>query len=314
MADQYDIIIVGGGPAGLTAGIYAGRAGKRVAILERELIGGQITYTNSIDNFPAAPGISGFEYAMRLQQQAESFGAKVLMRNVTEIVPPETAGAPFRVLTARGEYEATAVILATGLSHRRMGIEGEDALISRGISFCAVCDGAFFRKADVAVYGGGNTALEDAIFLSGLCNKVTIIHRRDRFRGEQQLVDELKSKENVEFAMQKTVSAVHGDKILRSITIKDTVTGEETDLPISGLFVAIGQIPNGGIFRAIAETDERGYYLADERCETMTPGLFVAGDGRSKEIQQLTTAVSDGAVAATKACKYVDRMNGNEYV
>ena len=311
---KYDVAIIGGGPAGLTAGIYAGRAGKSVAIFERGALGGQITYTSEIENFPATPGISGVEYAMKLQEQAESFGAEIIGEEIIEIVKPDEEGKAFVIKSSDESYEALTVILATGLSHRRMGLSAEDGLIGRGISFCAVCDGSFFRNADVAVYGGGNTAVEDAIFLTGICRKVTVIHRRDRFRAEQRLVDELKSKDNVELAMNKTVASVRGEKFLESIVLRDTETGEESSLDIRALFVAIGQIPNGGPFRNLVETDDSGYYLIDENCRSGVPGVFIAGDGRKKELKQLTTAVSDGAVAATNACKYVDRLNGTEYV
>ena len=182
MGKKYDVAIIGGGPAGLTAGIYAARAGKSTAVIERGLIGGQITFTDSIDNFPAAPGMNGAEYAIKIQSQAESFGAEIIMDEITEVTAPETEGGTFKIKGNSDEYEATAVVLATGLDNRKMGISGEDGLISRGISFCAVCDGAFFRNKEVAVYGGGNTAVEDAAFLANICSKVTIIHRRDSCR------------------------------------------------------------------------------------------------------------------------------------
>ncbi|WP_456078042.1 NAD(P)/FAD-dependent oxidoreductase [Mogibacterium diversum] len=314
MGKKYDVAIIGGGPAGLTAGIYAARAGKSTAVIERGLIGGQITFTDSIDNFPAAPGMNGAEYAMKIQSQAESFGAEIIMDEITEVAPPETEGGTFKIKGNSDEYEATAVVLATGLDNRKMGISGEDGLISRGISFCAVCDGAFFRNKEVAVYGGGNTAVEDAAFLANICSKVTIIHRRDRFRAEQAVVDELKALDNVEFVMSSNVVGVNGDKALESITVKNNETGETRDIDVSALFVAIGKIPNGKPFANLVATDEAGYFEIGESCEAGTPGVFVAGDGRSKDLKQLTTAVSDGSIAATKACHYVDRMNGQEYV
>ena len=314
MGKKYDVAIIGGGPAGLTAGIYAARAGKSTAVIERGLIGGQITFTDSIDNFPAAPGMNGAEYAMKIQSQAESFGAEIIMDEITEVTAPETEGGTFKIKGNSDEYEATAVVLATGLDNRKMGISGEDGLISRGISFCAVCDGAFFRNKEVAVYGGGNTAVEDAAFLANICSKVTIIHRRDRFRAEQAVVDELKALDNVEFVMTSNVVGVNGDKALESITVKNNETGETRDIAVSALFVAIGKIPNGKPFANLVATDEAGYFEIGESCEAGTPGVFVAGDGRAKELKQLTTAVSDGSIAATKACNYVDRMNGQEYV
>lgn len=314
MGKKYDVAIIGGGPAGLTAGIYAARAGKSTAVIERGLIGGQITFTDSIDNFPAAPGMNGAEYAMKIQSQAESFGAEIIMDEITEVTAPETEGGTFKIKGNSDEYEATAVVLATGLDNRKMGISGEDGLISRGISFCAVCDGAFFRNKEVAVYGGGNTAVEDAAFLANICSKVTIIHRRDRFRAEQAVVDELKALDNVEFVMTSNVVGVNGDKALESITVKNNETGETRDIAVSALFVAIGKIPNSKPFANLVATNEAGYFDIGESCEAGTPGVFVAGDGRSKELRQLTTAVSDGSIAATKACHYVDRMNGQEYV
>ena len=314
MGNKYDVVIIGGGPAGLTAGIYAARAGKSTAIIERGLIGGQITFTDSIDNFPAAPGMNGAEYAMKIQAQAESFGAEIIMDEIVEVEAPEAEGGVFKIKGNSDEYEATAIVLATGLDNRKMGISGEDGLISRGISFCAVCDGAFFRNKEVAVYGGGNTAVEDAAFLANICTKVTIIHRRDRFRAEQAVVDELKALDNVKFVMTSNVVGVNGEKALESITVKNNETGETKDIAVSALFVAIGKIPNGKPFANLVATDEAGYFTIGESCEAGTPGVFVAGDGRAKELNQLTTAVSDGSIAATKACHYVDRMNGQEYV
>ena len=314
MADRYDVVIVGGGPAGLTAGIYAARAGKSTAIIERGMIGGQITFTDSIDNFPAAPGMNGAEYAMKIQAQAESFGAEIIMDEIVEVSAPESEGEVFKLNGNHDDYEAVSVVLATGLDNRKMGISGEDGFISRGISFCAVCDGAFFRNKEVAVYGGGNTAVEDATFLANICSKVTIFHRRDRFRAEQAVVNELKAHDNVEFVMSSNVVGVNGDNALETITVKNNETGETGDIPVSALFVAIGKIPNGKPFADLVATDDAGYYDIDETCITQTPGLFVAGDGRSKQLKQLTTAVADGSVAATKACQYVDRLNGREYI
>lgn len=312
MADKYDVIVVGGGPAGLTAAIYAGRAGKSVAVFEKEMIGGQITYTGEIDNFPAVPGIGGAEYAIKLQEQAESCGAEIYMEGILEI-QKETDGT-FTLKTEDENYAAEAVILATGLQRRKMNVPGEEKLTGRGLSYCAVCDGAFFRNRDVAVYGGGNTAVEDAIYLAGVCRKVTVIHRRNRFRAEERLVQELKSKENVEFALEKTVASVEGEKMVTGVNLQDVNTREQSQIPVDGLFVAIGQIPNGKPFQNLVETDESGYYMVDENCEGTMEGIFVAGDGRAKSVRQLTTAVGDGAVAATNACRYIDRRHGNEYI
>ncbi len=311
MGRKYDVIIVGGGPAGLTAGIYASRAGKRVALFEKEMVGGQITYTGEIDNFPAVPGMNGAEYAMKLAEQAKSFGTEIYMDEVISASKQENG--EFEVRTADEEYTGTALILATGLQRRKMNVPGEEALIGRGLSFCAVCDGAFFRKRDVAVYGGGNTAVEDAIYLSGLCRSVTIIHRRDRFRAEAHLVRELQARDNIILALEKTVTSVQGEKLVSGVTLRDVKTGEESTIAVEALFVAIGQIPNGEAFRGLVDTDEAGYYRVGEECESGTAGLFVAGDGRAKTVRQLTTAVGDGATAATHACQYVDRRNGNEY-
>ncbi|MBK5254217.1 MAG: FAD-dependent oxidoreductase [Peptostreptococcaceae bacterium] len=305
MGNEYDVVIIGGGTAGLTAGMYAARANKKTLIIEKAIIGGQITYTHQIDNFPAAQGLSGVEYSMKLQEQAESFGAKI---ELDEILDMDYKEGDIVLKGTSKEYHAKALILATGLKHRRMGVEREESLIGSGISFCAVCDGAFFKDAEVAVYGGGNTALEDAIFLSDTCKKVTIIHRRDQFRGEEHLEAVLRSKPNVEFAMNKTVSKIHGEYAISGLTLHDKVTGQDSELNISGLFVAIGQIPDSKPFDEMIETDRSGFFDNGENCKTSKPGIFVAGDCRTKDVRQLTTAAADGSVAAVAACSYVDSI------
>lgn len=312
---RYEVAIIGAGPAGMTAGIYAARAGKSVIIIEKKSPGGQIVNTLDVDNYPAMPGISGVQYAMALQKQAESFGSEFKFDEVSGIERVESEN-PYFVIHGKGEdYEAMAVILATGLENRKIGLPGEDKLISHGISFCAACDGAFFRGKDVAVYGGGNTALEDAAYLASICNSVTIIHRRDRFRGEQALVDQLKQYDNVKYVMESTITEVKGDNMIEGIVVKDKNTEESKEIKLNGLFLAIGQIPNGKIFQNITTVDERGYYEVDENCVSGNlPGVFVAGDGRSKKIRQLTTAVSDGSVAGSAAASYIDRLNGREYI
>lgn len=310
---MYDIAIVGAGPAGLTGGIYAGRAGKKVIIFEKNAIGGQITYTKEIDNFPASMGSSGIEFSMKLKEQAETFGAKIVPENIKSIEKKTDGNQYFQIVGGNDTYKAKSIILATGLSYRKTGLENEENLIGKGISFCAMCDGAFFRNKTVAVYGGGNTALEDASALSEICKNVIIIHRRNRFRGEEYLVKELEKKENVIFEMEKTISKLHGEDKISAITIKDVNTEKERIIEIDGLFVAIGQIPNGKEFENIAPLDDRGYYDIDEECK-VEEGIFVAGDARKKSTRQLVTAVSDGAVAANAACRYIDKLKGNEYI
>lgn len=316
MSDKrYEVAIIGAGPAGMTAGIYAARAGKSVIIIEKKSPGGQIINTLDVDNYPAMPGISGVKYSMALKEQAESFGSEFKFDEVSGIDRVES-DKPYFVIHGKAEdYEAVAVILATGLENRKIGLPGEDKLISHGISFCAACDGAFFRGKDVAVYGGGNTALEDATYLASICNTVTIIHRRDRFRGEQALVDQLKQYKNVKYIMESTITEVKGDNMIEGIVVKNKNSEETKEIKVDGLFLAIGQIPNGKIFSNITDVDERGYYDVDENCVSGAfPGVFVAGDGRSKKIRQLTTAVSDGSVAGSAASSYIDRLNGREYI
>ncbi|MBR1773780.1 MAG: thioredoxin-disulfide reductase [Eubacterium sp.] len=298
-----DVIIVGAGPAGLSAAIYVERSGKHAVCFEKLTVGGQIVNTPDIANYPGIKNISGFEFSMGLYEQATELGAEVIYDRVSGI---EKKDNTFKVTTDSGkEYEAKAVILATGAKNRHLGLDKEEELTGRGVSYCATCDGAFFKGKDVAVNGGGNTALEDALFLTNYCNKVYIIHRRDEFRGEPQNLEAVKKKENIEFVLNSTISELKGDKALEAVVVRNKETQEEKEIPVSGLFIAIGQEPDNGDFSPVADLDKGGYIVADEKCLTKTPGIFVAGDCRTKDVRQLTTAASDGAVAALAVCSYI---------
>lgn len=298
MSEHFDILIVGGGPAGLTAAIYARRAGKSVLVLEKASIGGQIATSPRVDNFPGLPGVSGIELAERLYTQAEDLGARIELEEVLDI----RNGAPKTVVTDYGAYTCTALILATGMKHRSLGLPGEDTLA--GVSFCAVCDGAFYEGKDAAVCGGGNTALQDALFLSDLCRHVTLIHRRSQFRGDSILVEALQKRENVSFVLNTVVEALRGQDTLTGLLLRNTATGAETELAVDGLFQAVGQQPEGALARALGVAEAAGFIPAGEDCLTAAPGVFAAGDCRAKAVRQLTTACADGAVAALAACRY----------
>ena len=301
-----DIIIIGGGTAGLTASIYAARAGKDVVLLERESTGGQIVFSPLVENYPGLPGMSGADYSAALTEQAESFGVTIEYCEATEVSREDGC---FKVDTDAGEFFAKAVIIASGSNHRKAGLAKEEELTGCGVSYCALCDGAFYAGRDVAVMGGGNTALTDALFLTGICRKVYIIHRRNEFRGEENLVKRLSEKQNVEFVLESVVTALHEKEDgLSGVTVRNRTTGEESILRVEGLFVAIGQVPNTEIFKGLTALDEAGYVAASEDCATTAPGIFTAGDCRTKKVRQLTTAAGDGAVAATAACAYVDSI------
>lgn len=301
-----DVLIIGAGPAGLSAAIYVERAGKHAVCLEEKMVGGQIVNTPEIANYPGIKKTSGFEFSMGLYEQATELGAEVEYERAAKIEKLAGDEEGFKVIAESGkEYEARTVIIATGAKNRHLGIDKEEEFTGRGISYCATCDGAFYKKKDVAVNGGGNTALEDALFLSNYCNKVYIIHRRDEFRGEPKNLEAVKKKENVEFVLNSTVIDLKGEKSVEAVTVKDKITGEEKDIPVSGLFIAIGQEPDNKGFMDVADLDPAGYVAADESCTTKTPGIFVAGDCRTKVVRQLTTAASDGAVAALAACAYI---------
>ena len=301
--NQFDIIVVGAGPAGLTAAIYARRASKSVLVLEAKAWGGQIINTPDVENYPVIAHISGVDFANDLYRQATALGAEVRLEKVVSV---QTQGDCKLVQTTKDEYRAGAVILATGSENRKLGVEREQALTGRGVSYCATCDGNFFRKRDVAVGCGGNTALEDALYLAEIVNKVYLIHRRDSFRGEESTVARLREKENVEFVYNANVTALLGEKRLTGVEVTDKLTGAKRTLAIDGLFVAVGRIPENESFRALIDVDEAGYAVAGENCHTRVPGVFVAGDNRTKEVRQLVTAAADGAVAATEAVKYLN--------
>ncbi|MBR4700312.1 MAG: thioredoxin-disulfide reductase [Oscillospiraceae bacterium] len=301
---MFDIIIVGAGPAGLTAAIYGRRASKSVLVLEAKAWGGQIINTPDIENYPVVAHISGFDFANQLYEQAKALGAEIVLDKVVEL---RDLGDRKEVVTPRQTYEARTVILATGSENRKLGVEGEDRLVGRGVSYCATCDGNFFRKKTVAVVGGGNTALEDALYLADLAEKVYLIHRRDQFRGEETTVAKLKQRENVEMIYNAIVTRLLYEKRLTGIEVTDKLDGSVRTLALQGLFVAVGRIPENENFRSLVELDPSGYAVADESCHTRTPGVFVAGDNRTKAVRQLVTAAADGAVAATEAVKYLNQ-------
>ena len=302
---MYDIIIVGGGPAGLTAALYALRAGKTALIIEKNAFGGQITWSPKVENFPTIESISGAELADRLMEQTMNQGAEMELDEVTAI---ELDGDVKRVKTEfGGEFEAKTVIIATGARPRMLGVEREAELVGSGVCFCAVCDGAFYKDRPVAVNGGGNSALQDAMLLSDTCSRVYLVHRRDSFRGEAKLVEALREKENVEFVLNSSITALHGETELTGITVTDKM-GNERKIAVDGLFVAIGHAPDNGIFAELIDLDAGGYADSGEDCMTKTPGVFVAGDCRKKSVRQLTTAAADGSAAALAACSYIDSL------
>lgn len=300
---MYDIIIIGAGPAGMTAAIYAKRAMKNVVIFEAVNYGGQIINTLDIENYPVNPHISGFEFATNLYNQITDLGVEVKLEKVTEIIDKKDYK---EIKTKDNTYKAKAVIIATGADNRKLGLENEEQLVGKGISYCATCDGAFFKGSDIAVVGGGNTAIEDANYLSNLVNKVYLIHRRDEFRADKIEVDRLKEKNNVEFIYNSTVTRLNGQDALESIEITNK-NGETRELPVKGLFIAIGKIPENENFKNIISVDENGYINAKENCHTNVEGIFAAGDNRVKDLRQLVTATSDGAIAATEAIKYINK-------
>lgn len=300
---MYDIIIIGAGPAGLTAGIYARRALKKVLILEAISYGGQIINTLDIENYPVEEHISGFDFATKLYNQTKNLGAEILFEKCIKIHKKTDI---FEVETTKKQYQAKAIILATGADNRKLGIEKETELTGKGISYCATCDGNFYKEKEVAVVGGGNTALEDALYLSNIAKKVYLIHRRDKFRGDQVVVNKLKEKKNIEFIFNSQVTKIIGNNKLEKIEITDK-SNKTKEINVNGLFIAIGKIPENKNFKDIIELNEDGYIITDENCRTNIKGIFAAGDNRNKVLRQLVTATSDGAIAASEAIKYIEK-------
>jgi len=299
---MYDIIIVGAGPAGLTAAIYARRARKNVLVLEAYTYGGQIVSTLDIENYPCEEHISGFDFATKIYNQAKNLGAEILFEKVIDI---KDNGDDKEVITSKKTYKTKTIIIATGAQNRKLGLENEKELIGKGVSYCATCDGAFYKKKVVAVVGGGNTAIEDTLYLSNIVDKVYLIHRRDDFRADLKNINKLKEKNNVEFIYNSNVTKLIADKKLNSIEITNN-DGIKEELEIDGLFVAIGQIPENNNFEKIININESGYIIAGEDCHTNVAGIYVAGDTRVKEVRQLVTAASDGAISAIEAIKYIN--------
>ena len=301
---MYDIIVIGAGPAGLTSAIYGRRANKNVLVLEAKTYGGQIINTLDIENYPVEEHISGFDFATKLYNQAKNLGAEILFEKVVDI---NDLGKEKEVVTTKTTYKAKSVIIATGSENRKLGLSNEDELVGKGISYCATCDGNFYKKKIVAVVGGGNTALEDALYLADIAEKVYLIHRRDEFRGEESTVKLLKEKSNIEFVYNSTVTKLNASEKLESIEVTNK-DGSVRTLEVSGLFVAIGRIPENENFKNLINLDDYGYIIAGEDCHTNVDGIFVAGDNRTKELRQLVTATSDGAIAASEATKYVNKL------
>ena len=300
---MYDIAIIGAGPAGLTAAVYARRGGKSVLILERSTFGGQVTYSPKIENFPAYVSISGAELADKLVEQALAQGADIEMDTVTAVEKTECG---FKISAEGGVYESRAVIIAAGVKHRLLGLDRETDYIGNGISFCAVCDGAFYEGGTVAVIGGGNSALQEALMLSELCKKVYVVQNLDTLTGEESLRNQLYAKENVEVILGTVVKELVGEDSLKEIVIENTEKGEQRTLAVDGMFIAIGLVPENDIYKDLVQLD-RGYIASDEGCRTKTEGVYVAGDCRTKQVRQITTAVADGAQAALAACSYLDK-------
>ena len=303
---MYDIIIVGAGPAGLTAAIYARRANKSVLLLDKGAFGGQITFSPKVENFPGFDSISGSELADKLVEQALGQGAEVEIENVVEI--KNLSDKKVVVTEDGGEYEAKAVIIACGAKHRHLGLENEEKFIGEGISFCAVCDGAFFKDKTVALIGGGNSALQEAILLSETSKKVYVVQNLDFLTGEPQLQEILRKRENVEIILGTVVDSIKDGDSFSGITVKRVADGVKTELELDGMFVAIGLVPENEPFESVADLDERGYIASGEDCLTKTDGIFVAGDCRAKAVRQVTTAAADGTIAAIAACRYIDSL------
>ena len=297
-----EVIIIGAGPAGMTAAIYAADAGLSVRLIEKGMYGGQMTTTARVENYPGFVNISGWELSERMFECVKASGALISTDQVLSVEKAETG---FKVICKKSIYEANAVIIANGVTRRQLGISGEEKFKGKGVSYCAVCDGNFFRGRDVAVVGGGNSALEDAAYLAGICNRVFLIHRREEFRADEKYIRALSSFDNIEKLTPFIPLSITGDEIVSGIKIKDLKTGSIRIVPVSGVFSATGLIADNDGFSGVAELSEEGYIISDENCLTSTPGIFAAGDTRQKKLRQIVTACADGASAAKRAVEYL---------
>lgn len=305
---DYDLIIIGGGPAGLTAAIYAGRARLKTLLLEKLIHGGQMMTTDLVENYPGFPeGISGFELSDRMRKQAERFGLLIRTQEVLELKP----GKPMHtVVLEDGSLTAGAIIIATGAHYRRLGVPGEDRLVGKGISFCATCDGAFFKDEEIAMVGGGDNALTETIFLARFAKKIHLIHRRNQLRGAKYLQERISQLGKVEVHWDSRVVEFQGQDNLEAVKLLHVKTGETTVLPLTGAFIAIGMLPNSGWLKDLLPMDEWGFLLTDEVMATGIPGIFAAGDIRAKLWRQISTAVGDGSMAAIAAENYLEELKG----
>lgn len=300
---MFDLLIIGSGPAGLGAAIYGVRAGLKLAVIDRSPIsGGQVLTTYEVDNYLGLPGISGSDMCERFREHADKLGVSFLMAEVESV---EDCGEKKIVYTDEGNYEAKAVILATGATHAMLGLEGEKKLAGMGVSYCATCDGAFFKGKTVAVVGGGDVAVEDAIFLAGICEKVCLIHRRGELRAADALQKKLMTLTNVEIVWNSEVIQIQGEDMVEAIAVYNNETKESQELDVKGVFIAVGVIPNTEIFKGLIDMDGKGYILADESCVTSVPGIFAVGDIRKKQLRQIITAVADGANAINSVQAYL---------
>lgn len=302
---MYDVLIAGAGTAGMTAGIYVQRAGKKALVLDEKGYGGQIVNTATVENYPGFVNISGTEFTERIHEQAVELGVDFKVEKVKNV---EKKDGVFVVSTGDSQYEVKSVIIATGVKNRELGIPGEEKFKGSGVSFCATCDGNFFKGRDIAIIGGGNTALEDAEVMSGIANKVYLVHRREEFRGDKLTVKRLSVKDNVEFVLNSKPVEITGGFAVDGLKVENTEDGSPKTLKVDGIFVAVGQTPDNKAFEGLVKLDSAGYVDAGEDCVTSAEGIFVAGDCRTKKVRQLTTAASDGSVAAAGAVEYINRM------
>lgn len=304
---MYDVVIIGSGPAGMTAAIYAQRARLNTVVIEKQPMGGgQILNTYEVDNYPGLPLSGGFQLGMQFRKHAEASGAEFVQADVTGIQNEKD----YKIIkTTKGEFLAKAVIAATGARHRKLGVEGEEAFSGMGVSYCATCDGAFFRGKTTAVVGGGNVALEDALFLARNCEKVYLIHRRDELRGEKILQEQIRNTENIETLYSCEVKEIKGEGQVRSLDIYQKKTSEVVNIAVDGVFIAVGIDPNTELYRGLVRTDQQGYLIADEDGQTSCPGIFAAGDLRTKQLRQVITAASDGANCVKSVERFLLEQN-----